>query len=111
MLQPSVMEEKRGPGNSPQSMVFALGLLKFQNSLSTPSKTLISRTMENKAENKVDHKPEVDQTNEIDNIKTAHIAIQTDTFAIDEDALGLNLPKNYYHSIGFIGTVIVSPTG
>ena len=37
-----------------------------------------------------------------------HVAVRTDTFAIDEDALGQNLPKNYYRSIGFIGTVIVS---
>jgi hypothetical protein len=42
-----------------------------------------------------------------------HVAVRTDTFAIDEDALGKNLPKNYYRSIGFIGTVIVniSPAG
>ena len=37
-----------------------------------------------------------------------HVAVRTDTFAIDEDALGQNLPKNYYCSIGFIGTVIVN---
>ena len=36
------------------------------------------------------------------------VAIKTDTFAIDIKALGHNLPKNYYRSIGFIGTVIVS---
>ena len=36
-----------------------------------------------------------------------HVAIKTDTFAIDIKALGQNLPKNYYRSIGFIGTVIV----
>ncbi|KAH6714953.1 fungal trichothecene efflux pump [Leptodontidium sp. 2 PMI_412] len=35
-----------------------------------------------------------------------HVAIHTDTFDIDEDALGINLPKNYYMSPGFIGTVI-----
>jgi hypothetical protein len=37
-----------------------------------------------------------------------HVAIHTDTYDIDEDALGNNLPKNYYMSPGFIGTVIVS---
>jgi hypothetical protein len=37
-----------------------------------------------------------------------HVAIHTDTYDIDEDALGHNLPKNYYMSLGFIGTVIVS---
>ena len=37
-----------------------------------------------------------------------HVAIKTDTFAIDKAALGDNLPKHYYRSIGFIGTVIVS---
>jgi hypothetical protein len=37
-----------------------------------------------------------------------HVAIHTDTFDIDEDALGNNLPRNYYMSPGFIGTVIVS---
>ncbi len=37
-----------------------------------------------------------------------HIAIKTDTYAVDEAALGENLPKHYYRSIGFIGTVIVS---
>ncbi|KAK4941425.1 hypothetical protein LTR10_018694 [Elasticomyces elasticus] len=35
-----------------------------------------------------------------------HVAIKTDTYAIDEDALGQNLPKHYYRSIGFIGTFI-----
>lgn len=34
-----------------------------------------------------------------------HVAIQTDTFAINEDALGENLPPNYWRSPGFIGTV------
>ena len=36
-----------------------------------------------------------------------HIAIHTDTYDIDEDALGTNLPKRYYWSPGFIGTVVV----
>ncbi|KAH8651850.1 putative siderophore iron transporter [Tricladium varicosporioides] len=35
----------------------------------------------------------------------AHVAIHTDTYDIDEDALGTNLPKHYYRSPGFIGTV------
>lgn len=38
----------------------------------------------------------------------AHVAIHTDTYDIDEDALGTNLPKRYYLSPGFIGTVTVS---
>ena len=42
---------------------------------------------------------------------TSHTVIKTDTYAIDEDALGKNLPKNYYSSPGFIGTVVVSGTG
>ena len=37
-----------------------------------------------------------------------HIAIHTETYDIDEDALGTNLPKRYYWSPGFIGTVVVS---
>jgi hypothetical protein len=37
-----------------------------------------------------------------------HVAIHTDTYDIDENALGNNLPNNYYMSPGFIGTVIVS---
>ena len=36
-----------------------------------------------------------------------HIAIHTDTYDIAEDALGTNLPKRYYRSPGFIGTVVV----
>jgi len=45
-------------------------------------------------------------------LRDAHIAIHTDTYDIDEDALGTNLPKHYYLSPGFIGTVTVrlSPT-
>ncbi len=39
--------------------------------------------------------------------RDARIAIHTDTYDIDEDALGINLPKHYYLSPGFIGTVIV----
>jgi hypothetical protein len=37
-----------------------------------------------------------------------HIAIHTETYDIDVDALGTNLPKRYYWSPGFIGTVVVS---
>ena len=37
-----------------------------------------------------------------------HIVIKTDTYAVDEAALGEHLPKHYYRSVGFIGTVIVS---
>lgn len=37
-----------------------------------------------------------------------HVAIQNETYAINEDALGTNLPKNYYWSPGFIGTIMVS---
>jgi hypothetical protein len=37
----------------------------------------------------------------------SRIAIHTDTYDIDEDALGINLPKRYYFSPGFIGTVVV----
>lgn len=44
----------------------------------------------------------------IDNEKPDHhrVAIHNDTFAIDEAALGTNLPPKYYRSWGFIGTVI-----
>ncbi|KAF4636561.1 hypothetical protein G7Y89_g1524 [Cudoniella acicularis] len=38
--------------------------------------------------------------------RDAHVAIHTETYDIDEDALGTNLPKHYYRSAGFIGTVI-----
>lgn len=37
----------------------------------------------------------------------SHIAIHTETYAIDEDALGKHLPKRYYFTRGFIGTVVV----
>lgn len=33
--------------------------------------------------------------------------IQNDTFAIKAEALGKDLPPNYYRSIGFIGTIFV----
>lgn len=53
-------------------------------------------------ENEMKHaSSESSQTND-------HVAIKTDTFAIDEDALGRDLPKHYYRSAGFIGTVIAS---
>lgn len=41
-------------------------------------------------------------------MRDAHVAIHTDTYDIDADALGTNLPKRYYFSPGFIGTVTVS---
>ncbi|KAF9884304.1 hypothetical protein FE257_001882 [Aspergillus nanangensis] len=34
------------------------------------------------------------------------VAIQNETFAIDREALGENLPPNYYWSPGFIGTIL-----
>lgn len=40
-------------------------------------------------------------------LDSQHVAIQNETFAINEEALGTNLPKNYYRSFGFIGTIIV----
>lgn len=43
------------------------------------------------------------------NRSNEHIAIKNETFAINEDALGTNLPKNYYYSPGFIGTIVVCP--
>jgi hypothetical protein len=59
------------------------------------------------AENKVERVSEVDQA-EVDQGKEDRIVIKTDTYAIDEGALGHNLPKHYYRSIGFIGSVAVS---
>lgn len=41
------------------------------------------------------------------NLTADHVAIQNETFAINEDALGTNLPKNYYWSPQFIGTIVV----
>lgn len=35
------------------------------------------------------------------------IAIQNETFAINQDALGTHLSKGYYYSPRFIGTVVV----
>lgn len=35
------------------------------------------------------------------------VAIQNETFAINESALGNDLPGNYYRSLEFIGTIIV----
>jgi len=37
-----------------------------------------------------------------------NVAIHTATYDIDEAALGINIPKRYYLSPGFIGTVVVS---
>jgi hypothetical protein len=42
------------------------------------------------------------QTTHVDH----HVAIHSDTFDIDVNALGTNIPKGYYRSWGFIGTVI-----
>jgi hypothetical protein len=62
--------------------------------------------MENKSENLRDARDEhVEQSTH--NARDAHIAVHTDTYDIDEDALGKNLPKHYYMSPGFIGTVTV----
>lgn len=36
-----------------------------------------------------------------------HVAVQTATFEISEDALGTNLPKHYYRNWRFIGVVAV----
>jgi hypothetical protein len=55
------------------------------------------------------HEEHVEQS--IHNAYDRHVAIHTDTYDIDEDALGNNLPKHYYMSPGFIGTVTVSNPG
>jgi hypothetical protein len=55
------------------------------------------------------HEERVEQSSH--NAYDRHVAIHTDTFDIDEDALGTNLPKHYYMSPGFIGTVTVSGRG
>ena len=52
------------------------------------------------------HEEQLEQSTQ--NFRDAHVAIHTDTYDIDEDALGINLPKHYYMSPGFIGTVVVS---
>lgn len=44
-----------------------------------------------------------------ENLSNEHVAIKNETFAINEDALGTNLAKNYYYSPGFIGTIVVCP--
>lgn len=63
--------------------------------------------MENKSEDLRDvHDENIEQL--MHTARDAHIAIHTDTYDIDEDALGNNLPKHYYMSPGFIGTVVVS---
>lgn len=43
------------------------------------------------------------------NVSNEHVAIHNETFAINEDALGTNLARNYYYSPGFIGTLVVCP--
>jgi hypothetical protein len=52
------------------------------------------------------HDEQVEQS--MHNHRDGHVAIHTDTYYIDEDALRNNLPKRYYLSPGFIGTVTVS---
>lgn len=54
---------------------------------------------------RLDH---VEETVKLPAYHSHHIAAQTDTYDIDEDALGINLPPKYYWSSGFIGTVTVS---
>lgn len=70
---------------------------------------MVTASGEKMSEGKIDHVadagPDIGPTH---HKVQDHIAIKTDTYAIDEDALGQNLPKHYYRSFGFIGTVIVS---
>jgi hypothetical protein len=51
--------------------------------------------------------PTEEHFEDVEKLGGTYIAIQTDTYAIDERALGINLPKHYYLSPGFIGTVVV----
>lgn len=53
-------------------------------------------------------KESIQHTADVGPTTNDHVAIKTDTYAIDEAALGHDLPKHYYRSIGFIGTVTVS---
>ncbi|RDW77754.1 hypothetical protein BP6252_05807 [Coleophoma cylindrospora] len=46
-----------------------------------------------------------DELSQQSNVEARQVAIHTDTYDIDEDALGTNLPKHYYLSPGFLGTV------
>ena len=49
----------------------------------------------------------VDHVAQSDQGEHTRIAIHTDTYDISEDTLGRNLPKRYWWSPGFIGTVLV----
>lgn len=40
-------------------------------------------------------------------VEGERLAVETETFAISEDALGYHLPKNYYRDWHFIGVVFV----
>lgn len=51
----------------------------------------------------IERSPSSDQ---IQQTTEKHVAIHNETFDIAENALGTNLPKHYYRSIGFIGTVV-----
>ena len=51
-------------------------------------------------------KPEVDQIGQVEEHEH-HVAVHTDTFDIAEEALGIDLPKNYWRSPAFVGTVLV----
>ncbi|KAL5362255.1 fungal trichothecene efflux pump [Aspergillus floccosus] len=51
-------------------------------------------------------KEQIEHTSIVDNAEGKDPAIQNDTFAIDREALGDNLPKNYYWSLDFIGTIV-----
>ena len=62
-----------------------------------------SNTKSMAVQEEVDHAPSYAH----DASHSDHVVIKNDTFAIDEAALGENLPKHYYRSIGFIGTVAV----
>lgn len=48
-----------------------------------------------------------DEHSEQPTVQDRRVAIHTDTYDIDEAALGTNLPKRYYLSSSFIGTVTV----
>lgn len=43
----------------------------------------------------------------IQEVPDRHIAVHTETFDISEDAIGNELPKNYYQNWRFIGVVTV----
>ncbi|KAL4894250.1 fungal trichothecene efflux pump [Aspergillus ambiguus] len=51
-------------------------------------------------------KEQIEHASIVDNSQATDPAIQNDTFAIDREALGDNLPNNYYRSLNFIGTIV-----